>query len=80
MDLFVNCHLKLHIDITLLLPPFFNRTTCIRWHPQLRTRGFCWSRFYCTHVVADNNQHIGIREKMLEFSSTVLPNLPLYSS
>ena len=31
--------------------------------------------FYCLHALADDNQRIQIREKMLEFSSTVLSTL-----
>ena len=44
----------------------------IRWHLQLRTGGFCWSKFYCQHALAGSNQRILIRQKTLEFSSTVL--------
>jgi len=29
--------------------------------------------YYCPRVLADGNQHIWITEKMLQFSSTVLP-------
>jgi len=36
------------------------------------------AKFYCIHAVADDNQHIQIREKTLEFSSTVLSTLSLY--
>ena len=39
---------------------------------------FVGAKFYCPHVLADGNQHIRIREKMLEFSSTVLSTLSLY--
>jgi len=35
-------------------------------------------QFYCPHAPADGNQCIQIREKMLEFSSTMLPTLPPY--
>jgi len=35
-------------------------------------------QFYCPRALADSNQHIQIREKTLEFSSTVLSTLSLY--
>ena len=35
-------------------------------------------KFYCPHALADGNQHIRIREKTLEFSSTVLAKLSAY--
>jgi len=47
-------------------------------HLQLRTGGFCWCKVYCPHALADGNQRIRIREKTLEFSSTVLSTLSLY--
>jgi len=49
------------------------RLTCISRHLQLRTEGSC-----LFGARADSNQHIWIREKTLEFSSTVLPILFLY--
>jgi len=33
---------------------------------------FVGAKFYCLHALADSNQCTGIREKTLEFSSTVL--------
>ena len=33
------------------------------------------AKFYCPHALADTNQRIRIREKTLEFSSTVLSTL-----
>ena len=36
--------------------------------------------FFCSHAVADGNQRVRIREKTLEFSSTVLSTLSLYLS
>jgi len=39
---------------------------------------FVGAKFYCPHVLADSNQCIRIREKTLEFSSTVLSALSLY--
>jgi len=36
------------------------------------------AKFYYPHALADSNQNIQIREKMLEFSSTVLSRLSLY--
>jgi len=35
-------------------------------------------KFYCPHALADGNQRIRIREKTLEFSSTVLSTLSPY--
>jgi len=43
-----------------------------------RTAGFCCAKFYCPYALTDGNQCIQIREKMLEFSSTVLSTLSLY--
>ena len=39
---------------------------------------FAGAKFYCPHALADGNQRIRIREKTLEFSSTVLSTLPPY--
>jgi len=39
---------------------------------------FVGAKFYCPHALVGGNQHIQIREKMLEFSSTVSPTLSLY--
>jgi len=36
---------------------------------------FVGAKFYCPHALADDNQRIQIREKTLEFSSTVLSTL-----
>jgi len=60
-----------------ILRPLY-RTTCISWHPQLRTGGFCWSKVLLPHALDDGNKHIHIREKTLEFSSVVLPVLSPY--
>jgi len=48
------------------------RSACVSRHLQLRTGGFFVAKFYCPHALADSIQHIQIREKMLEFSSTVI--------
>jgi len=48
-------------------------------HLQLRTGGFFVSaKFYCPHALADGTQCIQIREKTLEFSSTVLSTMSPY--
>jgi len=48
-------------------------------HLQLRTEDdFVGAKYYCLHALADGNQRIWIREKRLEFSSTVLSTLSLY--
>ena len=39
---------------------------------------FVGATFYCLHALADGNQRIRIREKTLEFSSTVLSTLSPY--
>jgi len=39
---------------------------------------FVGSKFYCPHALAGGNQLIRIREKTLEFSSTVLSTLSPY--
>jgi len=36
---------------------------------------FVGAKFYCPHALVDGTQYIQIREKMLEFSSTVLSTL-----
>jgi len=54
------------------LPPIY-RKTCVRHYHQLRTKGFCWTKFHCLHVLADSSYCIQIREKTLEASSTVSP-------
>jgi len=50
--------------------PFY-RSTCVSQHLQLRPGGFCW----CKVLLFDGNQHIRIRRKTLEFSSTGLSTL-----
>jgi len=37
---------------------------------------FVGAKFYCPHALADGNQLIRIREKMLEFFSTALSTQP----
>jgi len=49
-------------------------------HLQLRTGDFVGAKLYCPHALADGNQRIQIREKMLEFSSTVLSTMSSYLS
>jgi len=49
----------------LLLLPFYGHYT--------ELEDFVGAKFYCPHVIANGIWYIGIREKMLEFSSTVLP-------
>jgi len=29
-------------------------TVCVSWHFQLSAGRFCWSKFYCAHVLADS--------------------------
>jgi len=63
---------------TVLWP--LHRSTCISWQLQLRTGGFCRCKVLLPACLADGNQHILIREKTLEFSSTKLSILPPYLS
>ena len=56
-------------NTTTILRPIY-RPTGVSRHLQLK--------FYCPHALADGIQCIWIREKMLEFSSTVLSTLSLY--
>ena len=46
------------------------------------TGGFCWCKvLYCPHALADGNQRIRIREKMLEFSTAFyIVSLPYLSA
>jgi len=39
---------------------------------------FVGAEFYCPHALANGNQCVRIREKMLEFCSTVLSTLSSY--
>jgi len=55
-------------------------STCVTWHLQLRTGGFCWCKVLLPAGLTDGNQHIPVREKMPELSSTVLSILSLYLS
>jgi len=43
------------------------------WWPWPSTRDFVGAKFYCLHALASSNYQIQIREKTLEFFSTVLP-------
>jgi len=49
-------------------------TLTLTLHQQNRSvlNWWCWLKFYCPHALADGNQHIQIREKTLEFTSSVL--------
>jgi len=60
---------------TTVLWPLY-RSTCVSWHVQLRTGGFCWCKVLLP--LADGNQRIRIREKTLKFSSTLLYTLSPY--
>jgi len=74
--LFGQKYYGLAITTTMLWPLY--RSTCVSGHLQLGTGGFCWCKVLLLHALADSNQHIRIREKTLEFSSTVLSTLSLY--
>jgi len=55
---------------TIILRPLY-KSTCISWHLQLRTGGFCWCRVLLPHALTDGNQCIWISEKMLELSAVL---------
>ena len=65
--------------ITTVLWPLY-RSTCIRADSTFseELEDFVRAKFYCLHAFADGHQCIRIREKMLEFSSTVLSTLYPY--
>jgi len=44
----------------------------LHWPAPLELEDFVGAKFYCLHALADGNHRIRFREKMLEFSSTVL--------
>jgi len=73
-------HTTTHTTTTILWP--LCRSTCISRQLQLRTGGFVGAKFYYPQTLADGYQCIQIREKTLEFSSTVLsmqsPYLHIY--
>jgi len=72
---FVGLHQQQHNNNDTVLRPL-HRSTCVSRHLQLRTEeDFVGTKFYCPHALADGNQRIRIREKTLEFSSTVLSTL-----
>jgi len=61
-------------------PPFYGHYTgqpVLASTSSQELEDFVGAKFYCPHALADGNQHIRIREKMLEFSSTVLSALSL---
>jgi len=70
------CHITLQQQ-----PPFLGHYT---YQPALsgtssqELEDFVGVKFYSPHALADGKQHIQIRERMLEFSSTVLCTLSLY--
>jgi len=53
-----------------VLQPLY-RSTCLSQHLHIRIGGFCWCKVLLPTCSADGNQHIHIREKTLEFSSTL---------
>jgi len=59
---------------TTILRPLY-RSTCVSQHLQSKLEDFVGAKFNCPHALADSNQGILIREKKLEFSSTVLPTV-----
>jgi len=53
-----------------VLQPLY-RSTCLSQHLHIRIGGFCWCKVLLPACSADGNQRIHIREKTLEFSSTL---------
>jgi len=60
-----------------VLQPLYT-PTCVIWHVQLRTGGFCWCKVLLP-ALADGSQCIRIREKMLEFSTAFSTPSPYHS-
>jgi len=63
-------------ELLLQLLPFYGHYTGQSALASTRCQeleDFVGAKFYCQHALADGNQRIRIREKMLEFSSTALP-------
>jgi len=61
-------------------PPYYGHYTgqpALAGTSSYELEDFVGANFYCLHSLADGNQRIQIREKMLEFS-TVLSTLSLY--
>jgi len=61
-------------------PPFYGHYTgqpALAGTSSYELEDFVGANFYCLHSLADGNQRIQIREKMLEFS-TVLATLSPY--
>ena len=61
-------------------PPFCGHYTgqpALAGTSSYELEDFVGAKFYCPHALADGNQRIGITEKTLEFSSTVLSTLSL---
>jgi len=73
------CMVKLckNDNTTAVLRPLY-RSTCVSRYLQLRTGGFRWCIVLLPACPSDGNQCIRIREKTLEFSSTVLSTLSPY--
>jgi len=76
-DFFSSLAINNNNTTTTILWPLY-RSTCVSRHLLLRTGGFFGAKFSCLHALADSNQSIRIREKMLEFSSTVLSTVSPY--
>jgi len=61
-------------------PPFYGHYTgqpALAGTSSQELEDFVGAKFYYPHTLADGNQRIRIRQKMLEFSSTVLSSLSL---
>jgi len=62
-------------------PPFYGHYTgqpVLAGTSCYELEDFVGAKFSCLHALADSNQSIRIREKMLEFSSTVLSTVSPY--
>jgi len=57
---------------TTVLQPSY-RSTHVSRNPQLGSEGSDGAKFYYPHALAENNLCTWIRQKVLEFSSVMLP-------
>jgi len=88
LPLTVSCSSKIQTGFTFLAPAHPGspgqraiKRVCVcvyTGQPALELEDFVGAKFKRLHALADGNQYIRIREKMLEFSSTLLSALSPY--
>jgi len=74
-------HSHSHFTLPQQPPLYYGHYTCqpaLANSSSYELEDFVGAKFYCPHALADGNQHIRIREKTLEFSSTVSSMLSPY--